>query len=77
MAMIPKKNAAVPTRAITFNPDIISVLTDEILLIDSCAEDREKIIDTIENGEERIITREFKELNIPKSSTLRFLATAT
>ena len=75
--MIPKKNATVPTIAITFNPDIISVFTDEILLIDSCAEDREKIIDTIENGEERIITSEFKELKIPKSSTLRFLATAT
>ena len=75
--MIPKKNAAVPAIAITFNPDIMSVLTDEILLIDSCAEDREKIIATIENGEERIMTREFKELKIPKSSTLRFLATAT
>ena len=75
--MIPKKNAAVPTIAITFNPDIISVFTDEILLIDSCAEDRAKIIDTIENGKERTTTREFKELKIPKSSTLRFLATAT
>ena len=75
--MIPKKNAAVPTIAITFNPVIMSVLTVEILLIDSCAEDREKIIDTIENWEERIMTREFKELKIPKSSTLRFLATAT
>ena len=77
MAMIPKKNAAVPTRAITFNPDIMSVLTDEILLIDSCAEDREKIIDTIANGKERTTTSEFKELKIPKSSTLSFLATAT
>ena len=75
--MIPKKNAAVPKIAITFNPVIMSALTVEILLIDSCAEDREKIIDTIENGEERIITSEFKELKIPKSSTLRFLATAT
>ena len=75
--MIPKRNAIAPKIAITFNPDIISVFTDEILLIDSCAEDREKIIATIENGEERIMTREFKELKIPKSSTLRFLATAT
>ena len=75
--MIPKKNAAVPTIAITFKPDIMSVFTDEILLIESCAEAREKIIDTIANGEERIATSEFKELKIPKSSTLRFLATAT
>ena len=75
--MIPKKNATVPTIAITFNPDIISVFTDEILLIDSCAEDRAKIIDTIANGKERTTTSEFKELKIPKSSTLRFLATAT
>ena len=75
--MIPKKNAAVPTIAIAFNPDIISVFTDEILLIDSCAEDREKIIATIVNGAERITTSAFKELKMPKSSTLRFLATAT
>ena len=75
--MIPKKNATAPTIAITFNPDIISVFTDEILLIDSCAEDRAKIIDTIANGKERTTTSEFKELKIPKSSTLRFRATAT
>ena len=75
--MIPKRNAIAPKIAITFNPDIISVFTDEILLIDSCAEDRAKIIDTIANGKERTTTSEFKELKIPKSSTLRFRATAT
>ena len=75
--MIPKKNAAVLAITMNFNPEIISVFTDEILLIDSFAEDREKIIDIIESGAERITTSEFKELKIPKCSTLRFLAIAT
>ena len=75
--MIPKKNAVVPTIAITFNPARNSVFTNEILLVESCAAEREKIIATIENGAKRIITREFNELKIPKSSILSFLATAT
>ena len=75
--MIPEKNAAVLAITMNFNPEIISVFTDEILLIDSFAEDREKSIDIIESGAERITTSEFKELKIPKSSTLRFLAMAT
>ena len=77
IAMTPKKNAKLPKKNITFSAVIISVFTHAILLLDSCAVEREQINVTIENGAERIATKAFNELKIPKSSTLSFLATAT
>jgi len=74
--MSPKKKADIPMKTINFNPVVANVFIAERLLIHNCAVEREKIIEIIVNGADRITTKEFRELKIPKSSMLSFRATA-